>query len=578
MHSQPGGITYSLAGYEREIAAAETLFSEQRILERIWQRDHRVWSEDPAEISDRLGWLDSPESSLAQVGAITDFATAVRKDGFTHALLLGMGGSSLAAEVFSRAFGTMPGFLKLEVLDSTHPKAVLSCAARLDPEKTLYIVATKSGGTVETFSFMKYFFAQVLARMGREKAGRHFIAITDPGSGLEKAARELDFRRIFLNDPTIGGRYAALSLFGMVPAALLGIDIQTLLQRAAAMVEGSRPSGLRIGPGADGPVRLGLVMGRLAMAGLDKLTLITSGRLAGFADWLEQLVAESTGKGGKGILPVVGEEVRPADNYARDRFFVYLHLQGDQAQSAAVSRLRDGGHPVLEITCSDVFDLGGEFFRWEMSTAIACWTMGIQPFNQPDVEAAKSLARRMLDAASRQGNPAQPHAGPAAGAVQIDDECAAGVAIDALHEHLGRDEKEFRERGNDYIAIHAYVCPDQGARQILQELRTRLQLKYRTAVTVGFGPRFLHSTGQLHKGDAGRGLFIQILGPASEEAPIPEQAGSDRSAITFGALIMAQAFGDRQALREKNRRVLALQMTGDEKNGFDALDRLLRHI
>ena len=577
MENQQGRLNCSLAGYEQEIAAAENQFNEQHILQRIWQRDSRVWNEDPAEISDRLGWLDSPEASAAQAAEIVDFAAAVKADGYTNALLLGMGGSSLAAEVFSRAFGAQPGSLQLEVLDSTHPGAVLACAARLDPEKTIYIVATKSGGTVETFSFMKFFYNQALAKVGREKVGRHFIAITDPGSGLERAAGELSFRRIFLNEPDIGGRYSALSLFGIVPAALLGIDIRLLLNRAAAMARLCQTSDLS-GTGVNAPGQLGLIMGQMALAGRNKLTFIIPGQLAGFADWLEQLIAESTGKTGKGILPVVGERMLRPDDYARDRLFVYLHLQDDPAQAAAVSTLRRAGHPVVEISCRDVYDLGGEFFRWEMATAIACWRMGVQPFNQPDVEAAKILARKMLADCAPAGKQPQPEANFTASGITVYAEQNAGNFTELLFATLGQDATDFRKKGNDYIAIQAYIQPDEKARQALHEFRTILQQKYKTAVTIGFGPRFLHSTGQLHKGDAGRGLFIQVLSPVDEDAPIPEQAGSGRSAITFGALITAQAFGDRQALLEKNRRVITLQLTGDEKTAFAALSRLLANL
>ena len=574
MESQQGRLICSLAGHEPEIAAAEIQFAEQQILERIWRRDHRVWSEDPAEISNRLGWLDSPDATAAQVAEIIDFASAVREDGYTNALLLGMGGSSLAAEVFSRAFGAGPGFLQLEVLDSTHPGAVRACAERLAPEKTLYIVSTKSGGTVETFSFMKFFYNQALAGVGREKAGRHFIAITDPGSGLEKAARELNFRKIFLNDPEIGGRYSALSLFGIVPAALLGIDIRLLLERAAAMARHCRAS-VPSENHMDRPGRLGLILGQMALAGRNKVTFIAPGRLAGFADWLEQLIAESTGKTGKGILPVAGEAMLPPDAYASDRLFVYLHLQDDATRNAEVGALQAAGHPVVEISCRDVYDIGAEFFRWEMATAIACWRMGVHPFNQPDVEAAKVLARQMLDDVVRNGKLPQPEAGFTAAGLCVR---AGGLAenLNALWPaFFGKDARDFRERGHAYIAIQAYVKPGEGTWRALHEIRTTLQRRYRTAVTVGYGPRFLHSTGQLHKGDAGQGLFVQILSRFDNDALIPDHAGSNQAGISFATLITAQAFGDRQALLEKNRRVITVQLSEDDASGLAALLLLL---
>jgi glucose-6-phosphate isomerase len=577
MHSQRGRLVFSLAGHEREVAEAEGRFEHERILDRIWRRDHRVWSKDPAEITNRLGWLESPAVSASRASALNDFTSALRAEGYTHALLLGMGGSSLAAEVFRRSFGVRPGFLDLEVLDSTHPGAVLSCAARLDPQKTLYIAASKSGGTVETFSFMKFFYGQALARVGSKQAGRHFIAITDPGSGLQQAAREYGFRETFLNDPQIGGRYSALSLFGMVPAALLGIDVRLLLERAAAMAGHCRERG-DSSPGEDGPGRLGLVLGQMALAGKNKLTLICSGRLAGFADWIEQLIAESTGKSGRGILPVAGERILRPGDYARDRLFVHIRESGDRAQAAVVSRLRGAGHPVVQVILRDVYDLGGEFFRWQMATAIACWRMGVHPFNQPDVEAAKVLARKMLQAPAGHEKQRPAAADLSSAVVRIDDAFPSGEALDALRRHLGRDENEFREKGNDYIAIQAYVRPDDEARQELQALRAWLQRRYRTAVTVGFGPRFLHSTGQLHKGDGGRGAFLQILSRLDQDAPIPDRPGGTRSDLSFAALITAQAYGDRQALIEKKRRVLTMQMCGADRDGFAALARLPRQF
>jgi glucose-6-phosphate isomerase len=574
MESQQGRFICSLAGHEPEIAAAEIQFDEQQILKRIWQRDHRVWSEDPAEISNRLGWLDSPAASAAQADEIIDFVSTVKKDGYANALLLGMGGSSLAAEVFSRAFGAQPGSLQLEVLDSTHPGAVVACAARLNPEKTLYIVATKSGGTVETFSFMKFFYNQALAKVGGENAGRHFIAITDPGSGLEAAAKQLNFRRIFLNDPDIGGRYAALSLFGMVPAALLGIDIKKLLNRAALMVRSCQAANFYANSD-NTAARLGVIMGQLANCGRNKITFITSAQLSYFADWLEQLIAESTGKAGKGILPVVGEEILQPDKYANDRFFVYLRLEDDHANDLAIQKLLKAGHPISEIVYKDIYDMGGEFFRWEMATAIAGWLMGVQPFNQPNVEAAKVLAREMLAEYSRAGKLPQPSVKFAAAGINVYCEKNVNNFKNLLSEYFGNDAQGFRNKGNEYVSIQAYVKPDKNTGQLLRQLRSDIQKKYKTAVTVGYGPRFLHSTGQLHKGDAGKGLFVQIISRINKDAPIPDHAGADNSSMSFGTLITAQVFGDRQALLDKKRHVVTLQFNTDQKTGFATLSEVL---
>jgi glucose-6-phosphate isomerase len=564
----------SLAGYQKEITAAETQLRTQRIVERIWEKDHRVWSASPTEITNRLGWLMSPSVSLAMADEIIDFVAAVKADGYTNALLLGMGGSSLAAEVFSLSFGMKKGYLELAVLDSTHPEAVLEQAKRLDPKKTLYLVSTKSGGTVETFSFMKFFFNQTLAAVGKEKAGEHFIAITDPGSGLETAARHLNFRKIFLNDPDIGGRYAALSLFGMVPAALLGIDIKELLNRAALMADSCKIVDFSV-HGNNNPARIGVIMGQLANSGRDKITFITSDQLSYFAGWLEQLIAESTGKAGKGILPVVGEEVLPPDDYANDRFFVYLRLANDLTHDPAVIAFIAAGQPLVEIVCKDVYDMGAEYFRWEMATAIACWRMGIQPFDQPDVEAAKILAREMLAEYSREGKLPQPSAKFAAAGIKVYAEKNAVDFKSLWSEYFGKDARDFRNKGNEYVSIQAYVKPDKNTWQLLRKLRTFIQKKYKTAVTVGYGPRFLHSTGQLHKGDAGKGLFMQIISRMDQDAPIPDLAGANKSSISFGTLITAQAFGDRQALLENKRHVITFQLTTDQEAGFDALSEAL---
>ncbi|MEI6613261.1 MAG: hypothetical protein WCL37_00015 [Chrysiogenales bacterium] len=567
----------SLAGYQKEIAEAEMQLRTQRIVERIWEKDYKVWSASPAEITNRLGWLKSPDVSLAMADDIFDFVEAVREDGYTSALLLGMGGSSLAAEVFSLSFGVKEGYLDLAILDSTHPEAVLAHSQKFDPKKTLYIISTKSGGTVETFSFMKFFYNQVLAVVGKEKAGKHFIAITDPGSGLETAAKQLNFRKIFLNDPDIGGRYAALSLFGIVPAALLGIDIKELLKRAALMVSSCQSANSNT-QNENTPARLGVIMGHLANSGRDKIIFITSAQLSSFADWLEQLIAESTGKAGKGILPVVGGEILQPDGYANDSFFVHLRLQADHTHDQEILKLIAAGNPVVKIICKDVYDIGGEFFRWEMATAIASWRMGIQPFDQPDVEAAKNLARKMLAEYSQAGKLPQPSAKFASAGIRVYAEKNINNFKNLLSEYFGNDAEGFSNKGNEYVSIQAYVKPDKNTGQLLRQLRAIIQKKYKTAVTVGYGPRFLHSTGQLHKGDAGKGLFIQIISQIDKDMPIPDQAGANKSNISFGTLITAQAFGDRQALLDKKRNIITFQLNTDQETGCTVLLKIFSTI
>lgn len=565
------------SGYQSAIDNAMMELKTDRIVERIWEKDFTVWSDSPNEIKNRLGWLNSPDVSLEMSDEIIEFVETVKRDGYKNALLLGMGGSSLAPEVFSKTFGSKEGFLNLEILDSTHPEKVIEFAQEFNPEETLYIVSTKSGGTVETFSFMKFFYNQTLAKVGKENVGKHFIAITDPNSGLETAAKQLNFRKIFLNDPNIGGRYAALSLFGIVPAALLGIDIKELLNRASIMVCNSEGANCPV-HGDNTPAKLGVVMGELANRGRDKITFITSDQLTYFSNWVEQLIAESTGKIGKGILPVVGEEVLTPDIYSNDRFFVLMRLENDHSNDLKLNDLINFGHPVVEIVLKDSYDLGGEYFRWEMATAIAGWRTRITPFDQPNVESAKILAREMLADYSKEGKLSQPNPNFEINGIKVYSSNSSDNLSSVINELIGNDEKRFREKGNQYLAIHAYVKPDESIDKILHSLRTELQKKYKSAVTVGYGPRFLHSTGQLHKGDAGKGVFIQLISNAKNDIPIPDEAGSDKSTITFGTLIRAQAFGDRKALKNSGRKVISFLFDSDDGKKVNLLTEKIKEI
>ena len=355
----------------------------ERIVERINRRDYTVWHSSPDEISNRLGWLDCPQDMPDHIESLIEIVQAAQRDGIRSALLLGMGGSSAAPEVFSQVFGAAEGYLDVEVLDSTHPQAVLAKAAALDPAETLYIPATKSGGTVETLSFLKFFFKHVADKLGPEEAGKRFIAITDPGSGLAALAHELAFRHIVLNDANIGGRYSALSHFGLLPAALTGVDLTDLLGRTSTAIQSMRPA-----------VELGSFMGAGANQGRDKLTLLLSPPLAPVGAWIEQLIAESTGKEGKGILPIDMEPALEAADYSGDRLFVYLRM--DDTLDERVASLISAGQPLLQISLDELNDLGTAFYYWEFATALAGHLMGIHPFDQPDVEAAKVLARDMV--------------------------------------------------------------------------------------------------------------------------------------------------------------------------------------
>ena len=546
---------------------ARKALQENRIVERIRQKDHTVWKPEPKEIADRLGWLDSPLAMRGRLSEIEEVVAGVRADGCTFALLLGMGGSSLAPEVFRKIFGRAKGFPDLAVLDSTDPGAVLDYAERLDLKRTLFIVSTKSGGTVETFSFLRYFYNLAAENIGAEEAGRHFIAITDPGSALTEVAAARRFRHTFLNDTEIGGRYSALSFFGLFPAALIGMDVQRLLERAAAEME--HEFSRKNGGGDMGGAFLGALLGELAKRGRDKLTFVFSPQIAAFGDWIEQLIAESTGKEGKGILPVVEEPLGPPEVYGNDRVFVSLRIGEDRTGEERLRTLAAAGHPVVDLRMVDLYDLGGKCFFWEMATVAAGWQLAINPFDQPNVEAAKVLARRMIAEYREKG--AMPEETPVLDApgISVYGDVVSGTPEEALAEFMGQAGP------GAYAAIHAYLrpCPETG--EALARLRLRLRERFRIAVTVGYGPRFLHSTGQLHKGDAGRGLFIQLTADDPRDAKIPDELGHAASTLSFSVLKAAQVFGDRQALLNAGRRALRLHLHDDVSGGLDRLTETL---
>lgn len=547
--------------------AALAAMEQQRILTRIWQHDHTIWSPSPEEISNRLGWLHSPENMPPHFAEINAFVDELRKEGFTQALLLGMGGSSLAPEVFRLTFDAKPGYLDLSVLDSTDPGAVLAAERRHNAAKTIYIVSTKSGGTIETLSFCKYFFTHAVETLGQEKAGRHFAAITDPGSGLAALAERLGFRKIFLNDPDIGGRYSALSFFGLMPAALTGVDLTMLMQRATAMVRNNRQEE-HLSTGTNSAAWLGCLLGEAARAWRDKMTLLLSPQIESFGTWVEQLVAESTGKEGKGIVPVHGEPAGSLASYGDDRIFIHLRLAGDTTHDAFVAALTAAGHPVVQLQLKDVYDLGGEFFRWELATAIASWRLQLNPFDQPDVESAKIQARKMMDEFIRTGALPAPKPVLQAGALAAYADFAAASLPALLQRFLA---KSHAGKPRSYIALQAYVAPSPQIDRALADLAGLLRDRTGLATTIGYGPRFLHSTGQLHKGDAGHGLFIQMLAEMPKDAPIPEQPGENSSSFSFAVLKMAQALGDRQALIDGRRPVLRFDLGTDIVDGLRRL-------
>jgi glucose-6-phosphate isomerase len=546
---KPGSHTEALNNAFNEL-------KRDNIVERIWEKDFNVWSNEPTEITNRLGWLTSPQSSLQALGEIEEFVKGVREEKFEKILLMGMGGSSLAPEVFSLTFGSKEGYPELHVIDSTDPDVVSEYDKVTSDKKTLFIVSTKSGGTVETFSFMKYFFNKTLKKIGKEEVGKRFGAVTDPGSGLEKTAKDLNFRKIFLNDPDIGGRYSALSFFGVVPAALIGLDIEKLLNRAEKFARNSVVSDSVAG-------KLGSAIGEYAKLGIDKLTFILSEEVSSFGAWVEQLIAESTGKRGKGILPVEGEAVQSPDFYSNDRLFVYIHFKNDNRKKDAVQNLSGSGFPVFELILDDLYDLGEQYFLWEIVTVVAGWRLGIQPFDQPDVESAKILARQMVKEYQAQGKLPEQNAFLSEGSIRVFGDLNAVSFDTVLREFLNNSIEK-----NGYIGIQAYIKPDNDSLNLLQELRLKIAEKYKTPVTIGFGPRFLHSTGQLHKGDAGKGVFIQFTSSSGNDLSVPDNPGEDKSSISFGVLKSAQALGDRQALLNKNRKVLRFDLGTDVITGL----------
>ena len=516
-------MTVHLGAYGEVVSNALRRLDAERVVRRIWDRDHTVWKPDPQGIVDRLGWLDLPSTMREDVLAMTAFADEVSHAGFRHVVLFGMGGSSLAAEVLRQTSAPSDHPLKLIVLDSTIPEAVGETADAIDPARTLFIVSSKSGTTIEPNVLYRYFRDVIDRQVGRERAGAGFVAITDAGTPLERLARQDGFRRVFTPPSDVGGRYSALSHFGLLPAALAGVDIRSLLGRGASMASRclTDPSAEE-NPGA----LLGAVMGTLAREGRDKLTLIASPPVAALGMWVDQLIAESTGKDSVGIVPVVSEPLMSPGNYGDDRIFVYLRAEGYGEVDGVVSSLRDDGHPVIVIHLQDTHDLGAEFFRWEFATAVAASILGVQPFDQPNVQASKEQTLEVLEEIETTG--AVPETGP------------TGSIEDLL----------LQARAGDYLAIMAYVQPTPKSDRALAELRSDVTERYKIATTLGYGPRLLHSTGQLHKRGPNTGLFLQIVSDHHVDVLIP------RRGYSFGALATAQAVGDFRTLRRLGRRVV----------------------
>jgi transaldolase/glucose-6-phosphate isomerase len=561
------------------VAATLDKLEEQKFPQRLWDRDASLWKNDAKSqgvIRDALGWLRVSHAMLGHLDALSSFVQEVKAAGFTHAVVLGMGGSSLCPDVCRATFGTAPGFLQLHVLDSTVPASVAQIEKSVDLAHTLFLVSSKSGGTIEPNSFFKYFYERVRALKG-ERAGENFVAITDPKTSLEELASEKKFRRVFPGVPDIGGRYSALSNFGMVPAALAGVDVQILLERAERMVNACGPCvPARENPG----MVLGATLAEAARRGRDKITFVISPGIETFADWVEQLIAESTGKEGKGLVPVAGEALGEPGVYGKDRLFVHLKLdsEAEGSDEQALNALEAVGHPVIKLSLHDKLDLGQEFFRWEVATATAGALLGINPFDQPNVQKSKDntndlLQQFLLEGKFGEKEPAleadgiQLYSSPEIHASLEKAEAAQGSMLPLADGYLAAFLNQARP--GDYIALLAYLesAAENGA--LLESIRTRLRDATHLATTLGYGPRYLHSTGQLHKGGANNGLFIQITADDARALPIPGERYS------FSILKQAQALGDLRSLESKQRRVLRLHLGKDVRVQLARLEKLV---
>jgi transaldolase/glucose-6-phosphate isomerase len=534
---------------------------------RLWQRDATLWT--GADEANWLGWLGITEEQIEQIDALNKVAADAKSGGFSHVLLLGMGGSSLCPEVLRMTYGKINGWPELHVLDSTDPAQIRSFDGKIDLAKTLFIVSSKSGSTLEPNIFKQYFFAQVKDAIGADKAGSRFIAITDPKSKMQQVAETDKFRHIFFGLPSIGGRYSALSNFGMIPAAVMGLDVKKFLERTEEMVEACASCvPVDQNPG----VILGLILGSAAKSGRDKVTIVASPGIYDLGAWLEQLLAESTGKQGKGIIPVDRESLAGNEVYGKDRVFAYLRLESapDASQDAKITALEKAGHPVIRIAVSDTYDVGQEFFRWEIATAVAGAVIGINAFNQPDVEASKIATRNLTSEYESKGSlpPEKPILEDKGIKLFTDEKNAAELSRAAGNDKslTGYLKAHFRRlKPSDYFAVLGYIQMNESHETTLQGIRHLVRDKAHVATCLGFGPRFLHSTGQAYKGGPNSGVFLQLTCDDAQDLPVPGQK------YTFGIVKAAQARGDFQVLAERGRRALRVHLGADLKTGLNTL-------
>ena len=560
--------TYKLP---KELAAAVAAslddWKKSNKVARLWQKDASLWS--GTDEGNWLGWLTITEEQLANLDALKQIAEEVKKARFKHALLLGMGGSSLCPEVLRLTFGKIKGFPELHVLDSTDPAQIKAIEAKVDLKSTLCIVSSKSGSTLEPNIYKQYFFERVKAKVGANEVGNRFISITDPGSKMQQVAEADKFRKIFFGVPSIGGRYSAISNFGMVPAAVMGVDVSKFLKNTEEMVQACGASDADSNPG----VILGTILGVTANHGRDKITIITSPGIADLGAWLEQLIAESTGKIGKGIIPVDRERLAKPAVYGNDRVFAYLRLASkpNKAHDAAAAAIEKAGHPVVRITLPSIYNLGQEFFRWEIATAVAGAIIGINAFNQPDVEASKIETKKLTSQYETMGSlpPESPFFEEKGIKLFADEKNTAALKggaklADVLRAHLSRIG------AGDYFGVLGYITMNSANEKLLQGIRHAVRDKKRVATVLGFGPRFLHSTGQAYKGGPNSGVFLQITCDDAKDLAVPGQK------YTFGIVKAAQARGDFAVLAERGRRALRVHLGKNLKSGLAALSKAVQ--
>lgn len=558
-------ISFQLSNLQSSVSITSQKFNAENIINRFWKKDHTIWrteEEHKKSILNRLGWQDSIHLMKENIQSLTSFAEEIKRDGFTHAVVLGMGGSSLCPDVCRATFGSTEGFPHLLVLDSTNPTSVIRVEHQVNLATTLFIVASKSGGTTETNMFYQYFYD----RVGKVKsnAGDNFIAVTDADTKMEKIALEKKFRKIFINPQDIGGRYSALSYFGLVPMVLIGMDCKRILDSADQMRDICKN-----GIGENPAVMIGIAMGEAYAAGRDKLTFISSDEISTFGFWAEQLIAESTGKEGKGIVPIEGERF-DGDKYSSDRFFVFLQLAKDRnAFKALQQKLSDAKHPFVVVEMNDPYELGSQFFLWEIATAFSAVALSINPFDEPNVKESKDNTVRVITEYQKNGKlPSIPEFQHDSQFIFVaEKEYAESIKHSALKETLAAHLRG--KSGYDYIGILAYIDQTKLHAEILYRMREKVTEQFKIVSTIGFGPRYLHSTGQLHKGGRANGIFLIITGDEPHDLNIPGEV------FTFEVLKNAQALGDYQSFAARKSRVLHIHIKGNIDAGLENLVQMV---